>query len=423
MNYDESEKSMDKLERDFVELTKRAIYGKCDDDDCFDETDWEGAYKLANKSKLAPVMSDVIKQQSSVSDEMRKKWGNCALMVYMRQASSFKVLCRIIEAIENAGIDYAVFKGPIISDAYPNFLYRSSSDTDILVDSKDNHQVEEIIKSFGYDFIEGKSKEKVHNFRNLKLKHTIELHTTVFEDYEGTKIDILKGAGIEDPANRIQVTIKGKNIRTINWNEHFIYLMFHMIKHFMLEGAGVKFMTDITLFVNKNKDKLSSEFFWEWMDKCNYTAFCENFFTICIKYFDMDPFLMVGRKAQATDEVLDCMLTDFIYVGDKNELRNRRWQLVGSISPYFTGEAATTANNKFGRIMSFAFPKAELLGERYSYAKKHKVLLPVAWVHRGVHRTWWSRNRKAEYYSDMQTISVVDAKLGLLGSVGLLDKE
>jgi hypothetical protein len=95
------------------------------------------------------------------------------------------------------------------------------------------------------------------------------------------------------------------------------------------------------------------------------------------------------------------------------------------MEPYFVGERTTVKKSKSARLIVYLFPGPDELNERYEYARRCPVLLPAAWVHRGLHKVIWQIfvNRKNESYSGMQKVEIVESRLGLLGSVGLLDEE
>ena len=409
---------------DFIELTSKAIIQDTSDDGHFLSADWEKVYELACRNTLAGVTYDVAKAQSSLPEELRKRWDFFRFQIFVRQKKHFHALIDLIREIESSGIDYAIFKGIVVADCYPNPSYRPSSDSDILVDSGDAAAVCAMLEKRGYVKNEGKTKANVFVYHNELIDHTIELHTSVYEDYEGQKIDKLKAADLESPSKRITVEVDGEKVRTFGHNEHLVYQMFHIIKHFMLEGASVRFFTDITLFVNRHFDELSKDYFWQMMDKLNYGFFCENFLGICVEYFGMDSAFTEGRKPKASKEVLEAMIVDFIYKGDEAQLRSENWQLTTTLEPYLVGNLTSVNGSKSGRIIRFLFPKAEELGERYVYAKENPLLLPIAWIHRFGYKAIWSLFQKEEgQYSATEKMIVVENRLGLMGSVGLLDEE
>ncbi len=413
---------MNAVEKDFIELTRRAINCEYADDGFFDETNWEEVFELACRNSLAAVLFDAAKSCKSLPEDIRKKWDVYKFQTFMRQTAHFQSLVEVVNGLKDAGIDYAVFKGQAISECYPKPSYRSSCDSDILVSSDDRERATEIIKAHGYDYVGGKE-DKELTFDNAQNGHVIELHTTVFENYKGIKIDILSRANLNGPEHRIDMNVNGKTIRTMGVDEHLVYQVYHLIKHFMLEGASVRFFTDFTLFINKNQDKLHYDYFWKWMDRCGYSSFCQNFFTICVRYFGMDDSILKGRKLRTSDDVLESIIIDFIYKGDIEHVRQNSWQLIYAFAPYLVGEKSGFEGKTKGKIR-FIFPMPQDLDEYYGYAKKVPILLPIAWMHRAIRRSFIQmKNRNDGSYSATQRMELINSRLDLFSSVGLIDKE
>ncbi len=380
---------MNNFERDFIELTKRAICKEYAADDRFNGTDWEAVYELTESCGFCAVLYDAVKNQSSIPEDIRKKWDANKFAVFVRQASHFHLTTDIVSDIEAEGIDYAVFKGAALALYYPVPEHRTSADTDILVAEKDKAKVAALLEKRGYELNELKTKEKVLVYRNSKSKHCIELHTSVFEDYVGGKIELLKGAGLDSTEHRINVGIKGKSIRTFGISQHLLYQMFHTIKHFVLEGASVKFFTDITLFVNANIDSIDRDYFWKWLRKCNYEEFTKNFLEICVSYFGMNPEFIEGHRATVETAVLEEILMDFIYQGDEDRLRRRPWQIAESMEHFLVGQDGSGSSKEKPTRLEFMFPKPGMLDARYEYARKCHLLLPIAWMHRCLKHIHW----------------------------------
>ena len=415
---------MNKNERDFIELVKRAIRKEYKDDGYFDETDWDEIYEFSISNGFVAFLYDTVKGQKSLPEEKRVTWDRNKFAIYVRETRNLYSLNKVLEQVTQAGIDYALFKGPIIADCYPNFSYRNSSDSDVFVDESDKQAASDIIFGLGYEKIDQKSNSQVTYFRNAEVGHAIELHTCLFEHYEGEKISILKGLELESPDKRIDYEVNGYTFRTLGVNEHLVFQFFHLIKHFVLEGASVRFFSDITLFVNKNLENINPDYFWECMGKLNYVDFCENFLTICIDYFSMDASIMNGHKCKASQEVLEALIVDYIYKGDKDKKRKKDWQLLGTMRPYLVGQNTAIKKSKFERILHYIFIKPSELNKSYSYAKKMPILLPIAWIHRALKRIFLPIfYRKNITYTGMEKVDLVEDKLNLLASVGIIDKE
>ena len=415
---------MNKNERDFIELVKRAIRKEYNDDSYFDETEWDEIYEFSIQNGLVAFLYDAAKGQKSLQDEKRSTWDRDKFAIYVREMRNLYSLNKVLKQIKQAGIDYALFKGPIIADCYPNFSYRNSSDSDVFVNESDKHAASDIISSLGYNKIDQKSNSQVTYFNNPEVGHTIELHTCLFEHYEGEKISVLKELELENPNKRINYEVNGYIFRTLGVNEHLVFQFFHIIKHFILEGASVRFFVDTTLFINKHISEIDIKYFWKCMRKLNYVEFCENFLTICIDYFAMNKSMMKGHKCKASKEVLEALIVDYIYKGDKDKKRKKDWQLLGTMRPYLVGQNTAIKKSKFERILHYIFIKPSELNKSYSYAKKMPILLPIAWIHRALKRIFLPIfYRKNITYTGMEKVDLVEDKLNLLASVGIIDKE
>ena len=74
----------------------------------------------------------------------------------------------------------------------------------------------------------------------------------------------------------------------------------------------------------------------------------------------------------------------------------------------------------FKKYMNFLFPKVETMSDTYNYAKKHKVLHPVAWGHhlvRGVCNKDYSLKEKIKFTTE--TVSVPQKRNDLINYLEL----
>lgn len=415
---------MKTVELQFIELVKRTVHQDYTDDGYFQEADWEAIFNLAHKNKMAAIIYDVASKQTSFSGEFAKVWDRYRFRTFVFQKGHEHLIFTLLGQLEEANIKYAVFKGPVLAALYPNPGYRVSSDVDILVKEEDRLRVNDMIVALGYDRKTRNEKANVWVYIHPEKGYEIELHVSIYEDYEGQKIDTLRTAGIEKEENWTQVDVGGRTIPTLGINEQLVYQIFHMIKHFVLEGANVRFFTDILLYIEYYKEQISSEYFWDWMDRLNYTRFCENFFQIGKEIFDIEIFLMEGHKSTASQDALNAMLIDFIYVGDEQEKKEHGWQLLQAMRPYLVGERETVNKSKFVRNMNYLFPPANQIDfQYYEYARGKNYLLPIVWIHRMINKVKRTKASDKATYSGVEQVEVVDNKLELLAGVGLLDEE
>ena len=95
------------------------------------------------------------------------------------------------------------------------------------------------------------------------------------------------------------------------------------------------------------------------------------------------------------------------------------WQIMGMMTPYFTGQRRT-GNSSFKRKLEVIFPKANDLPDEYAYAKKVKILLPIAWVHKMINYLIKYRKNKKTWYSASEKLDVAEHRLKLMKDMDLI---
>lgn len=413
---------MNLTETQFVKLVECAITKRTIAAEDLVDANWTELFSMCTKNKVYAMVWDAIEDKKLIPDDLRKVWDGKRFQIFVRQRKHYYDLCKILTAFGEQGIEYLVFKGNILAQLYPNPAYRVSADSDILVREEDKEKADSIIRGLGYTH--EPQKDKVETYSNPSSGHYIELHTSIFEDYEGEQIKKLEAMHLTAPESTVRVDIGGFSMHTLGITEQLTYQFYHMIKHFVLEAANIRFMTDITLYINRYYEEINRARFWNEMKTLGYEEFCSNFLAVCERCFGLCKEFREGHPAEASDQILEAMLLDYIYNGDKQDERKNGWQLVGNMTPYFTGEKKLTSGNRFGRMIHYAFPSRENLNENYAYAKKHGILLPIAWGHRFI-RTFIQRKYrpKDEDYGTLQRTNILQEKLTLLENVGLLKEK
>lgn len=342
---------------------------------------------------------------------------NGELLVIIKKYEFYKNIRRVLDAAKEKGIKLVVFKGCVLADLYPEYVRRNSCDTDFFVERTQNEEAISLIESLGY-VINEHSNAEVTVFYNEEKEHTIELHTCLWEDYEGRQLDILKSFNLTAPESLININACGMDVTTLGYENHLIYQIFHIVKHFSLEGIGLKYLADITLYVSIYGKEIDMEHFWDCMDKLSYTKFAYSLFVLCVEFLGMDDTILKYREVSYGDEVT-AFFQDFLCAGDMYEDKTAGWQIMGMMTPYFTGQRGTS-NSSFKRKLEVIFPKSSDLPDEYAYAKKVKILLPIAWVHKIINYLIKYRKNKKTWYSASEKLDVAEHRLKLMKDMDLI---
>lgn len=334
------------------------------------------------------------------------------------QYERYKCIRKVLALAKENKLPFVIFKGCVLADLYPQYVQRSSCDTDIFVNHEYRQKAIEVLVDAGYIINEEHSKNEVCVLQYSKFPHTIELHSCLWEDYEGKRLDILKSFGLTDTDKLIELETCGFIVTTLGYEEHLIYQLFHIIKHFSLEGVGMKYLADITLYVDAYGKYIDYQRMWKRLEQLDYAKFTHYLFAICIEFLGMDKAILEGRNMPMGNEFYEFMI-DLFNGGVMYEDKSDSWQILGMMTPYFTGEKSGS-KGKVGRKLAVIFPRVKDIQEYYPYLKKYPFLLPVAWVQKVVKYFRNYRTRSKQWYSASEKLNVAEHRIDLMDKLGLL---
>ncbi len=408
-----------------IELQRRGL-GLKKNDINYDGCDWEMLIKHSYRNKTSTLINNAVNKNRNdydIDDKLLANWNNMARQLFFRGIRQLTRYKEIMKLLQDNGIRPIVLKGYALAELYPDIIQRYSSDLDIKFDSSDRSKVTELFISFGLKYDTEDSKENVYIFYDASI--SIEAHFTLWEDYEGRNIEVLKRERLDDPKSVIPIQLgdnsaDGQYGYTLGVTEHLILQMFHVIKHFILEGIEIRYMVDLTLFINKYVSEIDFERFWRVMSEMDFEKYTVTYFSECIKYFDMDSKALGGRKYRLADDEY-AFLNDMMMVGKQSLDDTSSFSLLGILGPYVNG-GKKPALDKKGRVLDALFPSAENIDKKYSYCKKYHFLLPLAWVHRAFRTIFLKITRGNKVYGASDKIKGAEYRISMMQNAGLLRK-
>ncbi|MHB8128933.1 MAG: nucleotidyltransferase domain-containing protein [Mobilitalea sp.] len=412
----------DKIIRFLLSLVNSAIHEDVSFTEDCSGVEWEQVYEIARINGLLPLLYDQVKKISEViiiPDEILTNWKDITFISMLHEFEKYRSLREILYLAKKQHITFIIFKGCVLANLYPKYSSRASGDTDILIYERDRWKAIKLLESLGFRKDEETSKELVYSYILDKIQYKIELHFSLWEDYKSAKIDLLENMDLTREQSLIGINACGMEVTTLGYLEHFVFQMFHIIKHFSLQGVKIRYLIDITLYLTRYHEYIDYKEFWNKVKVIGYDQFCENFFAICVQYLGMSAEIMEGRSKNV-EKNTQRLLVDMVNVGSANSKINAKWELLDILTPYFTGEQDAT-NIKDKRKIDILFPQSMYLSQKYAYAKKYKMMLPIAWVHRfGCYLTNWFKH-KEDWRKAKERLEIIEHRLSLMRSLGLLD--
>lgn len=281
----------------------------------------------------------------------------------------------IIKKLADAGIDVCILKGVVAASAYANPDCRISSDTDILINPKDEKAIAKLLKENGYSV-----EKRRRNDHHMKATHPVgglvEVHVSL---YSKITDKILFGSKRMCEESWRNVEIGGKTVKTLGINDHLNYLTAHYIKHFVTGGASIRQMMDLLLYIKKYENKINFEKYHILLKELKYDKLIDAVMTIGAVYFGMD---FDPTQTELGQKLLeDCAGVGLFGTNSgggasvyKDYCRQRKTVSSARLRLMFWFEDEQSLFNRL-------FPGKKLLVKRgYGYAN-HGMLVPFAWLH------------------------------------------
>ncbi len=340
-------------------------------------------FDLANKANIWQCVFSAIKKMYNedkieIDDETFSVLDKTVLYKLAKYSAKCKNVHKVIEKLESENINVIVLKGETFSSLYANKAHRTSSDTDILIDAKDENKAKKIMADMGFE-ISKKSSVSHHTRCYSEKCGLIELHTDVYEDY----IDSLYFNGFEiKKDNTIYVEANdGFKLKTLNYNDGLYFNTFHYIKHFLTQGCGLKQVMDLNLYISHYKNEIDFASYLKLMENLKFDTLIKSTLGIGIKYFQIESDALFN--VEYDDNKVDALLTDIVEAGAFGNAQKERKHfndefLKHLLKDDYNSYKASFNVNFFKKSASF---KINNIYSKYQYAKKNKSLIPVAYVH------------------------------------------
>lgn len=405
---------MNLTQKQIVEFIKSAINGQKTNINIGGEIDWKSIIDLSKEHKIEGLVYSIISKEikDTIPEDLLKIWKKEVFISGITQQRHMKEMENVLKEFNKANIDVLVLKGLVIRDLYNSPTLRTMSDADIVVKESDLEKSKEVLTNIGY--IE--YKQTPNDFMFIKSGCLpIELHWDLADDHFFKQISKFE----EDMwPNILPVNIGSAHAKEMGLEDLAIFQCIHMAKHIVYRGFGIRHLIDFTLLVNKRGNEIDWLNFLERCKKYGIYKFVLQVMLTCNELFDMDIPSGIDFIINEDKSYLDEFIRDIFESGVHG-----KQDFVSSVASEFayTSEKEGGKNeSSLKRYMRFLFPKVENMSDTYNYAKKHKILHPIAWIHhliRGIFNKDYSLKDKIKFTTD--TVSVSQKRNNLINYLEL----
>ena len=369
---------MNTTEKQFIDLLSNSIRNEV----CkkkYDNVDWNELMNLSRKHKIEGLIYSALNKSrllENIDEDKVKDLKKEVFFTGVTQISNMSKLEKVFNEFSKENVPVIVLKGLVVREYYPQPEQRSMSDADIFVKAKDLNKSKKILIDLGYTEVDA---EASHHIKYIKSGYPmIELHWHVMKrDGFSDELDLFE----DDIWDRtIEVKVKGAKVLSLGYEDLALHLCMHMAAHLAASGFGVRQIVDLVLLVEKKGHLIDWTLFINKAEEFGFKKFIIIMFKICNILFSMDiPKEMAVYKID--DEEMFESLISTIFDGGVYGKKDMASNFANQVAFNYKGKDSNATIGAIRRYFRFIFPSIETMSDKYSYARKIRILTPIAWIH------------------------------------------
>ena len=352
---------------------KNALHGTYEP---LESPDFDAIFDIVTKQAILPI----VYEGCSVDAAFAEYKSSVGLMkriysILSVQSQRTEAFGELYEKLLQNGVKPLVLKGLFCRSLYGELCdHRPSGDEDIIIEARDFAKAKEILLDNGYiledKYVAEKNIEKVQevSFYNSQKRLRIELHLNFFSD-SNSVLKKINGYFDDIFNDAVIFEINEKKYYTIEYTKNYIYLFFHIYKHFISSGVGLRPMIDLYMLEKVHGDLID----WDLVEKAikdiSAEALYGDILTIGNQYLGFE---LERRSEPVNTEMLIRDIENAGTFGSESEAQAR------SSAFYLT----SVSYKGLKRYLRFLFPDLSYMQGHYTVLCDRPQLLPLYWIKR-----------------------------------------
>lgn len=326
------------------------------------EITWENVYNMAKMHSVDVMAFYGAEKYISKQSELYTKWKKRRDLNLTQSLVQNEECKEIFKKFYNAGIRFLPLKGCELKRLYPKMEFRQMSDLDILIESKDAAEVQQIMENLGYETFEFGEKHDDEYFKYPYMH--VEIHRQMLPD------DVPQHNYYDDIWMKVfpDSTIPGSYKMTIE--DFYIYQIAHFAKHISERGSGIRSLIDIYVYLTNFEKKMDKGYIEKELNKLNLREFSMKMELLSDLWFSKKPPKIIDNA-----ELMKIQKNIFIAgaYGSREYIKAKHMDEVE-----IEGGVFQSLQYIFKRI----FMSKEEFGYAYPITQKYPVLITFFWFYR-----------------------------------------
>lgn len=274
--------------------------------------DWKALYTLAGEQGLTAIVIDGIER---LPDDMRPpkkimlQWIGEVLQSYeYRYADYEKAIGEMAGFYGQHGIKMMLLKGYGLSLNYPNPKHRPCGDIDTWNFGKQEEADTVLSKELGIPVDTSEHHHTVFYWKNYMVENHYDMLITSATKANAQLEPILKEQAMDD-SNAI--VVNGHKVFLPSPNFNALFLLRHMLMHFVACGINLRNILDWAFFWEKEGEKVDKEWLKEIAAKYNMSPFLNTVNAICVDDLGFNP--SIFPSVQFSPDMKERILKDTLF--------------------------------------------------------------------------------------------------------------
>lgn len=270
------------------------------------------------------------------------------------------VIDQVNDSFNENKIEHIFLKGTHLKDIYQESYYRPMGDIDVLIKRENSSGSRKIMKDNGFIEYSRTAEHDVYTFE----KYFVEVHREIYQkENKKDKSSFLRpwdySVFVSDYRYRLDYTFEGA------------YLLYHLKKHVLSSGIGLRSILDIPIFFNHYEKEINREKLNQLLIENKMETFFQTILYINKKAFNLDCPFLDQEFSFEEEEYLEILN----YITQSGT--HGKGQGFNFMAP------RVAKRGKIKTVCRLVFPKWDYMKESFPWLKYLPFLLPIAYVIRG----------------------------------------